>query len=264
MAEYHVSTINQLLDNLWNKTSSDTVIFDNDIDCQGKQWDASWVTCNINGNGFSMFNIDNRSSYVFNLRQTGLTIQNIKFRNITTYNYNKFFGYREITPYSSFCTVRNCQFQGIFEYLADDCVNFDRCAFSIERFKEGSACSSNSTSSVNPTFTNCYFDFTQWDIPTVSTISIDNSIMGASKIENCYFKGRIDVPQNRFFSVITNSCVFNFNKTGSGRIDFSGNNNMKSIYNSDRMSNVVNAIACTDAEMKNAQALFNKGFDIVV
>lgn len=234
----------------------------------------------INGNGHTIYNLtnsysggDNNGTFAFHVL-TGkecIQINNLNFLNcscmkekpVFTVNINTMSGYPSIGIYDS--TI-----QGAFAYSPFFnnfwCV---RCMITIQSSTGSFVTTANNT---DPTFKQCWF--------YLKNISKTSTMRILPKIDQCYVKGSINyaalasVNQLAITSNCSNSCInvnadvsgFGFSVPLSTIINPQGDN--ISIANTDKLvgttaSTNAKLIAVTDEQMRDADYLFNIGFDII-
>lgn len=280
MAEYHVNNIEDFLTAVNTHTINDTVILDSDIDAQAHNFTSILViNTNIDGKGHTIYNVQ-ASTTPFQLAGTTsqhIKIKDIAFKNILILgNVTASATLSQTTAFLSigYADFENCQFQGkvpAFSRTASSSgQNFDKCFFEI-------TCTlfHYNASSTHANYTNCYFILNE---KTLNNTGSYGSVFSYVNLKNCYIKGNIEISSTDsrlvYHGTITigeESNCYNFNLKATTSCNFlmsgtSGENIC--IYNSDKInSNVTitgNSKPCTDSEMHNAQALLNKGFNIIV
>lgn len=279
MAEYHVNNIDDFLTAVNTHTSNDTVILDKDIDAQTHDFKSvTTVKTNINGNGHTIYNIQSNTT-VFQTTGSSskdILIENIAFKNnLLLGSVSTTIGSTVALFYSVYTTFSNVQFHGKTPAVIKHGTSgntIEKCYFEVncQNIVSGS-------SSVTNIVRDCYFNC-EFILFNSANSNLANCFMN-TRVENCYFKGNVNVQATGSGLIYTSSTrysyrnVFNFNiksKTAGNTFNLYANTStgQKSIYNTDKIDSNVSltttAIPCTDTEMKNAQTLYDKGFDIIV
>lgn len=256
MAEYHVNNSEDFIEKASTLTVNDTIILDNDIDLNYRTG-AITVKCNIDGKGHSIYNIQSENNGIQTEGNTTppLTINNVSFKNLLSLSQTG--NFMVAIGSSAGATFENCQFQGKWGLLAGRNATFRKCYFELSVI-------SKLYFAQNTAFYHCYINVIDFSVTSGSS-----SLFG-SILDNCYIKGKINISYgSHTLSNNSYNSVFNFDltTTSSSVGCYQATPNTINIYNSDKMSVTTVSpymVACTDAEMHNAQAIADKGFPIVV
>lgn len=272
MARYDVSSWEQFV-SAWKTVDGNDIIEVNaDLDVNDNIPDRAIVMekhsvdgpVTINGNGHTIYNVSGGGGMVFENTYHRTTINSLNFQNfnLTT---PLFRGY----SYDSQLYLNDSNIQGRDTALFFvGYVNFDRCTLTL----------TNTRSQITPDtennvyFTRCWIYFRSckktWnggDTPLIRNIN------------TCYLKGEIDMTDKtntNIVSSVNNSCI-NVTVTGvtAENIPLTryvyDSRGLMTIVNTSKLNKTPTASeeslvkGVTDAQMKNADYLFDLGFDIV-
>lgn len=271
MAEIHVSTAIEFLTSISSATINDTIVIDNDIDFNASEFKSlrNINAGTIDGKGHTLYNIQsNTGVFKMNVTNAKQTIKNLQIRNILhlggVYNNEAFFECGAYRNESTAVVFDNCQIQGKVGLLFNHgWTTINQCYIEII----ANASTFTSTTGNGSHFKECYINITK-DMSSNNT----QIISLGSLFEDCYFKGNIKncKNNNRIFSTLINCVVNTYIESSSNvTVALTGGNDTLSVFNRDRLTFVTindttTVKGCTDAEMKNAQALRDKGFPIEV
>lgn len=268
---------NDLDFNTWVPTAGTTY----PIHCPGTQDLLSNVT--INGNGHAIYNIRNGFQgadkplfYLHTLTNQNQcwTFKNIQFLNIDQASENNANFIRSnlnnIVSWTNKPVVfEDCVFQGIINSPFTYQAYYKRCMFTIN----------SSSGKINSTMGNWmnYYDMCWFWLKNVFRMSNDPYIIN---MQSCYVKGNLG-PQaantnNVFFRNCDNCCI-NFeanvtvstqNKVLSNIVQPISDTSQKTVVNTDKLQGTADSkskaiIGVSDTTMRNAQALFDLGFQIL-
>lgn len=207
----------------------------------------------INGNGYTVTNIQQGTiNRIFDFAGA-CTINNLNIRNLNLPSIQLFSGA------SGAHILNECQISGICyilyssgSYSYQSNITYNRCSMHISRFYN-----------IRGTLNDCYMVVENNSV----TIGSAYPLLG-DYANNTYFKGNIKITGGMTVSTNFVNCCINIDIEDNGfTINFNFANMPISVINSDKASNISltsNIIAVTDAEMHDAQSLFDKGFDIYV
>lgn len=279
-----------------NAADGDIILLANDLDfntwvpaagttfpihCPGEQDQLSNVT--INGNGHAIYNIRNGFQgadkplfYLHTLTNQNQcwTFKNIQFLNIDQASENNANFIRSnlnnmVSWTNKPIVFEDCVFQGIINSPFTYAAYYKRCMFTIN----------SSTGKINNTANwKNYYEMCWFWLKNVFRMSNDPYI---SNMRSCYVKGNLG-PQatntnNVFFTNCDNCCI-NFeanvsvssaqNKVLSNIVQAPAATTPKTVVNTDKLQGTTastNAaiIGVSDTTMRNAQALFDLGFQIL-
>lgn len=263
-----VSTPEQFLTEI--KKDNNTVNVTSDIDFNTLPITSSitlGLGLTVNGNGHSVYNLQTGTVLNQPMFRSGNSSPPPVFNQINFYNMFRNEGQVFFSSFNdNYITFNECNFQGRGYALFEDCV-LNKCAINWE--------STNGyigfNSSKNITWTYCYINI------KVRT-NINKSLLPKSEYSSCYFGGEYTYTgTNSTYNIYPtdssmSSCVLNIEdkSTGSGL-------SLSSLLFGTTSPSVINTtkakkdgfsksglLEATDAEMKNAQALYDKGFNIIV
>lgn len=288
-----VSTVEQFLTALQTAVDGSVIELANDLDFNnwippdGQTYpihvpsDATQLgDLTINGNGHTIYNLTNyrpsAGSSLFYLHTIVSGVDHIKFNNINflnvactsdnvmifTTNFNS--GASDVTHPVSF---NDCTLQGVFNAPFGKSVYYNRCMFTIQSNRNQIE---PAASNQKPYYYMCWF----W----LKTVIKDNNNPFLTHLDTCYVQGQktgqATNTNNNYFTVCQNSCI-NFTAnivmstpalstvvqaaTGTTKIN---------IVNTDHLTGTAAStstavVGVTDEQMKNAQYLFDIGFDIL-
>lgn len=234
-----------------------TVEIDTDIDFNDYVF-TSYVTVPantiINGNGHTLTNIQQGTqAYIFGFNGA-ITINNLNFRNLnlpTIYLFNGGTGLHNINECQISGNCNSIYSSGSYSY--QDNVIYNRCSMHLNRFGE-----------IRGTLNDCYVIVEN----NTRTSGSNNMYLLGTYANNTYFKGNLKI--TGAMSILTNftNCCINIDVDNSDyTITLNSASSQVSVLNADKAPNTShtsNIVAVTDAEMHDAQSLFDKGFNIYV
>lgn len=272
MARYDVSTWDEFVNAWKNVDGNDTIEVNADLDVNDNIPDSSILMVNhsvagavtINGNGHTIYNVSGGGSMVFENTYHVTTINSLNFQNISLTT-PLFRGY----SFEAQLYINDSNIQGRDTALFFvGYVNFDRCTLTL----------TNTRSQITPDmennvyFTRCWIYFRSckktWNGGDTPLIRNANT---------CYLKGNIDmtgISNTNIVSNVNNSCV---NVTVTG-VTVENIPLTRYVYDSSGLMTIVNTSklnpdtsasdeslikGVTEAQMKDANYLFDLGFDIV-
>lgn len=288
-----VSTVEQFITALQTAVDGSIIELANDIDFNnwippdGQTYpihvpsDASLLgDLTINGNGHAIYNLTNHrpnaGSSLFYLHTLTTGVDHIKFNNINflnvactsdnvkifTTNFNS--GTFDVTHPVSF---NDCTLQGVFNAPFGKSVYYNRCMFTIQSNRNQIEPTVNLE---KPYYYMCWF----W----LKTVIKDNNNPFLTHLNTCYVQGQktgqVSGTNNIFFTECQNSCI-NFTANIvmstpalSNVVQAAAGTPKINIVNTDHLTGTAASksayvIGVTDDQMKNAQYLFDIGFDIL-
>lgn len=273
MAEIHVSTWDDFKSELTLAADGDIIYLDKDLDA-GDDPFTTYIdinACTIEGQEHHIYNIScySNNACIRGKNNKHVTWNNIHFDNIFTTSNIVFTGYTGASSSGSNMYFNNCTFQGRWASLMNNSF-VDRCYIS----GKGSLCTSSNAN--YSTFTNTYIDLTRKRNDGIILHNCRN-------FENNYITGTIDMEDNADNSIIFYSattafnplnCIFNLYVTANSEHTYrlcgavSSSYTEVTLYNTDRLTNVTISqnqfTGISDTNLKNAQAVADTGFPIVV
>ena len=207
----------------------------------------------INGNGYTITNIqDGSSSYIFYIRGT-LAINRLNIRNLNLLTVTLFQTINSTQHYLNECQISGNCYKICSASSGATVITCNRCSIHVNRFSD-----------LRVTLNDCYV-ILENNIVTSGTSYIYT--LGTSA-NNTYFKGKINLTGALTVATSFSNCCIN--------IDVIDNNNLLTLNNAGDVISVINStkatntslnsniVAVTDTEMHDAQSLFDKGFNIYV
>lgn len=290
----NVATANQFVDALKNMTSNSVITITADIDfnnwlpdagqtypiaCPSSQTNVSDVI--IEGGGHNVYNLNNTnnlfSTYLLATSLGGLRVNHVNFLNCACFNGNKFIFATTGTPAINThkLTFYQCSFQGTFNsgFANGRGVYYEKCTFSITSNNgDLTYISSNDT----PNYFQCYFD--------LKNVRKSVTVATLSNLDSCYIQGKIIIPDDlvsssQYYTICQNigNCCINFEMAVPDGVGISlstivqhnTSSSKISVVNTDKITGATpstnaNIVGVSDAEMHDAQALFDVGFEIIV
>lgn len=229
---------------------------DSDIDFNSYDFSSPINFANnvvINGNGHSLVNIQQgNSSDIF--RPNFLTINNLNIRNLNLPSASLFY----TTDTSIFSrSINNSQISGVCQHLwagtgsvssqVLDAFTFNRCSINVGNFYY-----------IRGALRECYVVLSGTKYRSGDTFYIGDSAV------RTYFKGNLTFEGSASCLTTFEDCCINIDI--SGNISFPNGNEPISVINSSKATSLstisTNIVPATDTEMHDAQALYNKGFNI--
>lgn len=271
-----ITLANDLDFNTWIPTAGTTY----PIHCPGTQDLLSNVT--INGNGHKIYNIRNGYQgadkplfYLHTLTNQNQcwTFKNIEFLNIDQASENNANFIRSnlnnmVSWTNKPIVFEDCVFQGVINSPFTYAAYYKRCMFTIDS-QTGKI---NNTANWKNYYEMCWF----W-LKNLFRMSNDPFL---TNMQSCYVKGNLG-PQaantnNVFFTNCDNCCI-NFeanltastqNKVLSNIVQAPASTTPKTVVNTDKLQGTADSrsdaiIGVSDTTMRNAQALFDLGFQIL-
>lgn len=207
----------------------------------------------INGNGHTLTNIQQgTSSYIFGF-SGACTINNLNIRNLNLPSIQLFNGGSGAHNLNECQISGNCYVlysSGTYQYQSN--ITYNRCSMHISRFYN-----------IRGTLNDCYMIVDNNSATTGTTYPLLGDYAN-----NTYFKGNIKITGSMKVSTTFTNCCINIDIEDNGfTITFNFANTPISVINSDKATNTSlasNIVAVTDAEMHDAQSLFDKGYNIYV
>lgn len=272
MARYDVSTWDEFVAAWRTVDGTDIIEVNADLDCNDNIPDSRIEMTNhaiagavtINGNGHTIYNLSGGSGLLFENTYHPTNINNLNYQNINL-TVPLFMGY----SYDAQLTLNDCNVQGRDTALFFiGYTNFNRCTLTL----------TNTRSQITPD-TNNYVYFTRCWIYLRSCKKTWNG--GDTPLirhaNTCYIKGNIDmtgITNTNIVSAVNNSCI-NVIVTG---VTAASLPLTRYVYDSSGLMTIVNTSklnsdtatsgeslikGVTDAQMRDANYLFDLGFDIV-
>lgn len=274
----HVSTFSALCTALAAGNNEDIYI-DADMDATDTPITAKIVvqSCNVYGQGHTIYNItdvESSSTPVFEVKANNQCVwQDTNFNNIYITNNGPLLS-ANYDQTSTSLTVRNCNFQGRFKSLFKR-GTYEKCTI----HGEGSlAIYADNVPAARVIFQELYVD--------LNCKVMGGSTRYAGYITNaidCFFTGNVDVSglsgDSGILAATTftpTNCIFNMNITSNTPKTLKWTNSSTfapseiCLYNESKLSNVTlsqthaKMVAMSDSDMKNATAIAETGFPIVV
>ncbi len=239
----------------------------------------------INGNGHTIYNIDNSrasAGYQYGLFRffplTGsagngaIRINNLNFLNCAFYDTNKYIFTTSVQTTTSYKSIifDGCTIQGTFkDWFTAGNFHFERCMITI---RSSTGTFTTGSGSYNPYLYQCWIYLN--DVYKTLSGRVFNIL------DSCYVKGNIRFAASttvsffNLFSRCANSCInVTADLTGTGAvlsnvISPSSSTTDLNVVNTDKLtgtgaSTSSTVVAVTDEQMRNADYLFNLGFDII-
>lgn len=234
-----------------------TIEVDSDIDFNDYVFSSSVdIPANtiINGNGHTLTNIQQgTSSYIFGF-SGAITINNLNIRNLNLPSIQLFNGG------SGAHNLNECQISGNCyilyssgSYSYQDNITCNRCSMHISRFYW-----------LRGTLNDCYLIVEN----NTRTSGSSNMYLLGTYANNTYFKGNLKITGAMTIVTTFSNCCINIDVDDSAyTITLNSSASLVSVINSDKAPNTSRTsyiVAVTDTEMHDAQALFDKGFNIYV
>ncbi len=208
----------------------------------------------INGNGHTLTNIQQgTSSYIFGF-SGACTINNLNIRNLNLPSNPLFLGGNGVHEINECQISGNChQIYNSGTYQYQDNITFNRCSMHISRFYD-----------IRGTLNDCYVIVEN----NTRTSGSSNMYLLGTYANNTYFKGNLKITGTMTIQTTFSNCCINIDVDDSDyTITLNMSGSLVSVINSDKAPNTSRTsyiVAVTDTEMHDAQALFDKGFNIYV
>lgn len=274
MARYDVSTWDQFVTAWKTVDGNDIINVTADLDCNDNIPDARINMVNntvtgpvtINGNGHTIYNVSGGPSggYIFNNTYHATIINGLNFQNI-----NLTIPIFNGESSSLLLTFNDCNIQGRDTGLFfTGYIRFNRCTLTL----------TNTRSQITPdTNNNIYFNYCWIYFRSCKKTWNGGDTPLIRHANTCYLKGEIDmtgITNTNIVSAVNNSCV---NVTVTG-VTAAALALTRYVYDASGLMTIVNTSklnadtaasgeslvkGVTDAQMKNADYLFDLGFDIV-
>lgn len=272
MARYDVSTWDEFVAAWRTVDGTDIIEVNADLDVNDNIPDTRIEMVNhavegavtINGNGHTIYNISGGSELFFENTYHPTIINSLNFQNINL-TIPLFRGY----SYDARLTLNDCNVQGRdIALFFEGYTNFNRCTLTLTNTRSQITPDTNNHVYFNRCwiyFRSCKKTWNGGDTPLIRNIN------------TCYLKGNIDmagITNTNIVSTVNNSCI---NVTVTG-VTAAALPLTRYVYDSSGLLTVVNTSklnsdtaasdeslikGVTDAQMRDANYLFDLGFDIV-
>lgn len=265
-----VSTPEQFITEI--KKNDNTVNVTSDIDFNSLPITSSITLGNgltVNGNGHSVYNLQtgtvlNRPMFKSGSGSSLPVFNQINFYNMFRNESQAFFS----STNDNYITFNECNFQGRGYALFSEC-ELKKCAVNWE---STNGYIDNNTSKTR-TWEYCYINI------KARTNTSNSPVSPRNIYTNCYFGGEYTYTgTNSTYNIYPNkgsmtSCVLNIEDKSTGLVlslssDLLFDTTSPSVINTTKAKqeafSISGLLEATDAEMKNAQALYDKGFNIIV